>query len=212
MSYPPFWRAQGSEAEAITLMRAYPFAHCFTSQSGLRTTRIPFVADVAEGQVLRLRAHLNANNPQCQGLDGAQVLVVFSGASTYVSPHWRVSPTRAGTYDYEEVRIGGRVRIGGDIAFFRQLVDELSALIEPQYADIGDYPVWQTSMAPEGYVERLFPHVLPFVVEVESVESISKLHQNFPEEDRRSIANHLARSRREGAQIIAEKIRKSLPG
>ena len=209
MTYPPSWRVSDPDA-AAELMSRHPFAYLFTAQSDLRSTRIPFIADIEEGRPVRLRAHLNEQNPQVQNLDGARVLIVFSGPSTYVSPHWRIEPTRGGTYDYEEVRVYGAARIVTDIQFFRRLIDDLSALIEPQYAEVGDYPVWQTSMAPEGYVERLFPAVTPFEVEIESVEAISKLHQQFPPEDRRSIADHLSRAHRDDSRAIAEKIRKGL--
>lgn len=209
MTYPPQWRVEDPGA-ARALMQAHPFAHLFSARGGLRATRVPFVTDAEAGALTRLRAHLNAQNPQAVELDGAPVLVVFSGPSTYVSPHWRVAPTRGGTYDYEEVRVHGTARVTAEIGFFRRLIDDLSALIEPQYAEVGDYPVWQTSMAPEGYVERLFPHVTPFIVHVETVEMISKLHQPFPEADRRSVAEHLSRSRRDDARAIAEKIRQQL--
>lgn len=208
MPYPPSWRLATNPDAAISLMDAHPFAHLFTAHDGLNATRLPFISDVENGRPCRLRAHLNGQNPQASGLDGAKVLIVFSGPSTYVSPHWRTTSVRGGTFDYEEVRIRGRARVVADIDFFRQLIDDLSALIEPQYAEVGDYPVWQTSMAPEGYIERLFPHVTPFEVNIDAVETISKLHQQFPAEDRRAIAEHLLRSNREDARVIAEKIRK----
>jgi transcriptional regulator len=211
MNYPPFWRQGMDEGAALDLMRAHPFAHLFTARGGLNATRVPFIADVEDGVPKRLRAHLNVQNPQVESLDGAPVLVVFSGPSTYVSPNWRASKTRAGTYDYEEIRVRETARVGGDIAAFRRLIDDLSALIEPQYADVGDYPVWQTAMAPEGYVERLFPQIALFTVAIENVETISKLHQQFPDEDRLSIAEHLSRSRRDDARAIAERIRKLTP-
>lgn len=189
-------------------MAEHPFAHLFSTTAGLGATRVPVIADLVDAVPVRLRGHLNGHNPQAAGLDGASVLVVFSGPSTYVSPHWRVSATRGGTYDYEEVQVHGVARVVHTLDFFRRLVDDLSALIEPQYADVGDYPVWQTAMAPPGYVERLLPQVTPFAIEIASVRTISKLHQHFPLEDRRCIAAHLARSRREDARSIAEKIRR----
>jgi predicted FMN-binding regulatory protein PaiB len=54
--------------------------------------------------------------------------------------------------------------------------------------------------------------VTPFVVDIDAVETISKLHQQFPEEDRRAVAEHLSRSYREDARAIAEKIRKLTDG
>jgi transcriptional regulator len=212
MAYPPLWRRVTDPGVASRLMGAHPFAHLFTARGGLRATRLPFVADSENGRPVRLRAHLNGQNPQARGLDGVPVLVVFSGPATYVSPHWRANKTRAGTYDYEDVQVRGTARVVNDIDFFRRLIDGLSELIEPQYAEVGDYPVWRTSMAPEGYIERLFPQVTPFVVDIEAVETISKLHQQFPEEDRRAVAEHLSRSYREDARAIAEKIRKLTDG
>ncbi|OQW61301.1 MAG: hypothetical protein A4S17_09630, partial [Proteobacteria bacterium HN_bin10] len=179
MSYPPQWRCESDADAAIALVRAYPFAHLFSAHGGLNATRAPFVADVEGGRIARLRAHLNGQNPQCVGLDGAPVLVVFSGPATYVSPHWRKEPTQGGTYDYEQVQVRGTARVVADKDYFCRLIDDLSALIEPQYAEVGDCPVWQTSMAPAGYIDRLFPAVTPFAIEVEGVDMISKLHQPF---------------------------------
>ena len=107
MAYPPLWRRVTDPGVASRLMGAHPFAHLFTARGGLRATRLPFVADSENGRPVRLRAHLNGQNPQARGLDGVPVLVVFSGPATYVSPHWRANKTRAGTYDYEDVQVRG---------------------------------------------------------------------------------------------------------
>lgn len=210
MNYPPPSRLVTEPGAAIALMGAHPFAHLFTSRGGLKATRLPFVADTEKGRLVRLRAHLNGQNPQAHDLDGSPVLVAFSGCSTYVSPHWRAKPTRAGTYDYEEVQVRGAVRVVNDFDFFTELIDDLSALIEPQYAEVGDYPVWQTSMAPPGYIERLFPHITPFVIDVETVQMVSKLHQQFPVEDRLAIADHLQRAHRHDSRAIGKKIREQI--
>jgi transcriptional regulator len=210
MAYPPPPYRVTDPRAAVALMAERPFAHLFTAHGGLRSTRVPFLADCEDGRPVRLRAHLYAKNPQANGLDGAPVLVAFSGAAAYVSPNWRAEKTRGGTYDYEEVQVRGTARVVNDVAFFTQLIDDLSALIEPQHAEIADYPVWRTSMAPEGHIDRQFPGVTPFVVEIEAVEMVSKLHQNFSDADRQAVAEHLARSRRDEVRAIAEKIRKSM--
>ena len=212
MSYPPQWRVTSETAAATALMRANPFAHFITAHTGLHSTRMPFVADLEAGEPVRLRGHLNGQNPQCDGLDGQAALVTFDGPASYVSPHWRADHSRAGTYDYEEVRVRGAIRVVGEIGFFRQLIDDLAALIEPQHSEIGDYPVWRTEMAPAGYVERLFPAIMAFEMEVQSVQMISKLHQTFPKADQISVAEHLARSHQEGPRAIARKIRRNLDG
>jgi len=207
MSYPPPPRRVTDGAAALTLMAEHPFAHVFTSHGAQRVTRIPFVTDSQADRPVRLRGHVNAQNPQAQGLDGAAVLVAFSGHATYVSPNWRADKTRGGTYDYEEVVVRGTARVVEGIEHFRAMIDDLSALIEPQYAEVAGYPVWQTSGAAPGYIERLIPHITQFVVEIEGFEMVSKLHQQFPREDRLSVAEHLSRCDRDSARAIAEKIR-----
>ena len=208
MSYPPDWRQSHDDDAIIGLMREYPFAHLITGDGGLLATRIPFLVDVDNGRPARLRAHLNAENPQAKVLEGADVLIVFSGPSTYVSPNWRTDLQRAATFDYQEVRVRGRAIIEPGMEFFVELVDGLARQIEPQYADIGDYPVWQSAMSPEGYIERLFPHIMSFSIEISGVEMISKLHQAFTQADRASIADHLTRSDRTDSRKIGELIRK----
>lgn len=210
MTYPPDWRISDDVCAATALMRAHPFAHFVTGHDGLHATRIPFIADLQNDAPVRLRGHLNARNPQAEKLDGQNALISFDGPATYVSPNWRTDLSRAGTFDYEQVQVRGRVIINTDILFFRRLVDDLAAMIEPHYADIGDYPIWRSDMTPPGYVERLFPAIVAFEIEIKSVRLISKLHQAFPAADRRSIAEHLARSARQDAQAIAAKIKAQL--
>lgn len=206
MAYPPLPYRVADPAEAVRLMQANPFAHFFTAHGGLRATRLPFVVDCEAGRPQRLRAHLDGRNPQAQGLAGAAVLVAFSGPAAYVSPNWRADKTKGGTFDYEEVQITGFAQVQNDFAFFRQLIDDLSSLIEPQHPEIADYPVWQTTTSPPGHLEGQFPLIQCFTVEIQTVSTVAKLHQGFPEADWRSVAEHLSRSHRDEARAVARRI------
>jgi predicted FMN-binding regulatory protein PaiB len=62
-------------------------------------------------------------------------------------------------------------------------------------------------MAPPGHLERQLPRVVLFAVEIERIEMTAKFHQDFPEADRRSVAEHLARSRRDEVRAVAARIR-----
>lgn len=207
MSYPPPAYRVASPAAAVELIRAHPFAHVITANHVPRVTRLPVLADVEDGRAVRLRAHFDARNPQVDSLEGAPVLVAFSGPAAYVSPHWRADKTKGGTYDYEEVQVRGIARVVRDLAFFVQLVDDLSALLEPQHEEIGDYPTWRSTMAPEGHLERQVRRVVPFVVEITEIQTVAKLHQDFSDADRESVASHLERSHRDEVRAVAAKIR-----
>jgi transcriptional regulator len=207
MTYPPPAYRVTDPGAAIALMREHPFAHVITAHRELCVTRLPVLADLEDGRPVRLRGHFDARNPQAADLDGAPILVAFSGPAAYVSPNWRADKTKGGTYDYEEVQVHGRARAVRDLAFFTQLINDLSALLEPQHAEIGDYPTWQTHMAPRGHLDRQVALVTPFVVEIDRIDTIAKLHQNFPDADRLSVADHLSRSPRDEVRAIAAKIR-----
>lgn len=205
--YPPAWRDVTDNGAVVALLREYPFAHLITGGETLLSTRVPFLVDTEDGAPARLRTHINGNNPQAAILPGAEVLVVFSGPYTYVSPNWRTEPSRGATFDYQEVRIRGTAKVEPDRQFFVDLVDELARQIEPYYSEVGDYPVWQSSMTPDEYIDRLHPHILALSIEISAVEMISKLHQPFPPEDRKSVADHLAKSDRSYSRKIAEAMR-----
>jgi transcriptional regulator len=207
MAYPPLpYRVKDPDA-AIALMRDYPFAHVLTAHCGLRATRVPVLVDVKDGRPFQLRSHFDARNPQAQDLDGARVLVAYSGPAAYVSPNWRADKSKGGTYDYQEVQVRGVARVVQDLSFFMQIIDDLSTLIEPQHKEVADYPVWRTPMSPPGHIERQVSLVTTFFVDIDEVETTFKLHQNFPEADRRAVADHLLRSNRDEARAIANAIR-----
>jgi transcriptional regulator len=184
-------------------VRSRPFAHFFTAHNGLRVTRIPFAADFESGRLRRLRAHLSGANPQTERLDGADALVAFSGPDSYVSPNWRTASDRGATWDYTAAHVRGRVWVRSDREFFDQLISDLAAAAEARVADLSEKPAWSMKNVTEEYVERLRPRLCAFEIEVSGIDAITKLHQNFPEADARSVAAHLAKSRDEDGRAIA---------
>jgi transcriptional regulator len=209
-AYPPPPHREQDPANIAALVKAYPFAHFFTGAEGMRVTRIPFAAEFEGGALKRLRAHLHGQNPQSERLNGALVLVAFSGPDTYVSPNWRTASDRGATWDYTAVHVWGRARVRTDRAFFDHLIGDLASAAEARHAGLSDKPAWSMKNVTEDYVERLRPRLCAFEVEVSRIEAIAKLHQNFPEADARSVAAHLARSPNEGSRaaagLIAERL------
>jgi transcriptional regulator len=208
--YPPPLHREQDPSKVEALIRTRPFAHFITAHQGLRVTRIPFAADFEANELRRLRAHLHGQNQQVESLDGAAVLVAFSGPDAYVSPNWRTAADRGATWDYTAVHVWGRARVRTDRVFFDQLIGDLASAAEARHAGLSDKPQWSMKNVTEDYVERLRPRLCAFEIEVSQVEAISKLHQNFPDADARSVAAHLARSSEEGGQAIAALIAERL--
>jgi transcriptional regulator len=210
MAYPPRPHLESDPAKIEALVRSRPFAHFFTAGGGMRVTRIPFAIDADEGGLRRLRAHLQASNPQCAALDGADVLVAFSGPDSYVSPNWRTASDRGATWDYTAVHVWGRARVKTDRAFFDRLIGDLAAAAEARFAGVSNKPAWSMKNVTDDYVERLRPQLCAFEVEVTKVEAIAKLHRNFPDADQRSVAAHLALSPHEDGRAVGALIEQGL--
>jgi len=211
MVYPPLPHTERDFNQMHKLVRTFPFAHFFTSGSaGHAVTRLPFIVDVEEEEFKTLRAHCNRQNPQNQDLDGTQTLVAFSGPQSYVSPNWRHNKGRGGTWDYSAVHIWGTVRLCPDKEFFEKLINDLSKLVEPTFSDISTTPTWSTKDAPEGYIDRLHPHLTAFKIEVTKIQAISKHHQDFPNEDAAKVAEYLSRSKKTDSQLVAAHIKEHL--
>lgn len=211
MVYPPKWRQEHDPAKVEGLIRAFPFAHFFTSTEGAQcVTRLPFAVDVEEGEVRRLRAHMNAQNPQSSLLDNSDALIAFSGPDTYVSPNWRTVQDRGATWDYTAVHVWGAVRVRDDREFFDRLITDLAAASEVRFEGVSEKPNWSLKDVTEEYIESRRPNICAFEVEVSRIEAIAKLHQNFPEADARSVARHLSKSDNEKSRDVGALIAEGL--
>lgn len=210
MSYPPKPHHLTDRKDIGKIARAYPFAHLFTGdQNAQHVTRLPFVYDAEKGAHGRLRSHLNRANPQASDMDGVSCLVAFSGPDAYVSPNWRTSTAQAATWDYTAVHMWGRIRVRPERAFFAQLINDLAAPQEAAHASLTEAEPWRFEVAPEDYVNHLFPHLVAFEIEVERIEAIAKLHQDFPVADQESVARHLAKIESDDHQALATLMRES---
>src|SRR3954463_2154430 len=84
--------------------------------AGLQATHLPFIFDATRGAHGTLLGHMARANEQWRDLEAAQdVLVVFTGPHTYVSPTWyRTAPPHVPTWNYVAVHAHGRAKLMGD--------------------------------------------------------------------------------------------------
>jgi len=208
MAYPPRPHTENKHEAMIALMRDFSFAHFYSSVGGNQlVTRLPFILDTNNNRATRLRSHLNANNPQAEIIEGADVLIAFSGPDSYVSPNWRTSLDRGATWDYTAVHVWGKCKPRPERAFFDQLVIDLASANERRFQGISSRSDWSLDSVTTEYVDRLFPALVAFEVTIERVEGIAKLHQDFPKEDAKSVADHLEKCDEGDAKAISTLIR-----
>jgi transcriptional regulator len=181
------------------LIRAHPLGLLIShGADGLEANPLPFLLDAGVGPSGRLRAHLARANPQWRGLDGAEVLVVFQGVDTYVTPSWYETKRETGkvvpTWNYATVQARGRVRVIEDPAWLAEQIADLTATHEA-----GRPAPWAVEDAPEPFVAAMLRGIVGLEIPIERIEGKWKVSQNRPEPDRRGVVAGLAGEQEDAA-------------
>ena len=155
---------------------------------GLDANHIPFELDAGRGV---LTAHVARANPvwqQCK--DGAEVLVIFRGNESYISPNWYPSKhemhRQVPTWNYEVVHVHGQLTVQDQEKFVRGLVGRLTRkheATEPKPWKMGD-------SAPE-YIDGMLKAIVGIEIAITRLEGKAKLSQNREARDRINAAEVL---------------------
>jgi transcriptional regulator len=124
----PHFKAN-NDKEVLDFMKAHPFVIlCCTDKHGLPVaTHVP-VLIAHHGDKLVLRGHIQRKTDHHKALMHAQhVLVIFTGANSYVSASWYTNPHVASTWNYQAVHASGIIHFGDDATLHRLLEDLANA-------------------------------------------------------------------------------------
>lgn len=184
------------------LIEAHPFGLLIsTGEDGLLANGLPFLLQRQEGAHGRLQAHIARANPQWKGLDGQDVLVVFQGAMTYISPAFYETKRETGkvvpTWNYAMVQARGIARVCDDQAW---LDTQIAALTDRHEAP-RDEP-WEVSDAPRAYIEAQLRGIVGIEIDIRQIEGKWKVSQNRPEADRVGVAQGLAEAHPDMADLV----------
>jgi transcriptional regulator len=200
--YTPVHFSIKSREALHTIIQTNPLGALVTmTPEGLDANHIPFELDADRGV---LTAHVARANPvwqQCK--DGAQVLVIFRGNASYISPNWYPSKhethRQVPTWNYEVVHAHGVLTIQDEERFVRGVVARLTRIheaSEPKPWKMGD-------SAPE-YIDGMLKAIVGIEIAITRLEGKSKLSQNREDRDRLNAANMLAS---QGNNDMAEAMR-----
>jgi transcriptional regulator len=184
------------------LIRHHPLgALVVTTPDGLDANHVPFEIDPQPQPFGTLRCHVARANPLWRQLTAApQVLVIFQGAESYVSPNWYASKQEHGkvvpTWNYAAVHAYGAAAVTHDAQWLRQLLEGLTNRHEQQRAE-----PWQVSDAPAEFVEKQLGAIVGVEILLARLVGKWKMSQNRSVVDRRSV---IAGLEREGTAAQAE--------
>jgi transcriptional regulator len=185
-----------------TIIQTNPLGALVTmTPDGLDANHIPFELDPDRGV---LTAHVARANPvwqQCK--DGAQVLVIFRGSASYISPNWYPSKhethRQVPTWNYEVVHAHGVLKVQDEERFVRGVVARLTRIHEAS-----EPKPWKMSDSAPEYIDGMLKAIVGIEVAITRLEGKSKLSQNREDRDRLNAANVLAS---QGNDELAEAMR-----
>lgn len=183
--YTPKFNQVSDRAILLEAMRTYSFAILFGPAGELRATHLPLLV-CDEGDHGTLLGHFARANSHWSALAGQEMLVVFPGPHTYVSPSLYTETLSVPTWNYIAIHAYGTLELIEDEPGRLQLVEELIAMHEPAYLDR-----WRSM--PDGYRRTMLAGIMGFRIPISRIQGKFKLSQNRGADDRRNVqAAHAA--------------------
>jgi transcriptional regulator len=203
--YIPEHFALTDPGEAYRIIQAHPLGVLVTSTSdGLDANHLPFELNAERGV---LTAHVARANPVWQKCgDGIDVLVIFRGEESYISPNWYPSKhefhRQVPTWNYQAVHVHGRLVVQDHEKFVRGVVARLTRTHEAT-----EPRPWKMGDSPPDYIDSMLKAIVGIEVGIKRLEGKAKLSQNRDDRDRLSAADALANKSR---VALSQAMRKGL--
>jgi transcriptional regulator len=181
------------------IIREHPLgALVMQGPGGLDANHIPFEFDASRGALGVLTAHVARANPLLQHRgDGADVMVIFRGHESYISPNWYPSKHETHrlvpTWNYEVVHAHGRLAVMDEERFVRGVVARLTRVHEAS-----EPRPWKMGDSPPEYIDGMLKAIVGIEIEITRLEGKSKLSQNREARDRLNAAATLLARGEEG--------------
>jgi transcriptional regulator len=160
---------------------------------------------VAQGASWFIDGHMSKANPLWGLFDeNPEVLVIFQGPHTYISPTW-YDHVNVPTWNYQSVHLYGRPRL---ITDSEESYESLKRLIDRHEA----HSSYRLETLPPDFVRKEMKGIAAFRIEVTRVEASYKLSQNRDDANYRSIVSHLELERTDDlSHAVAEAMRAQRP-
>ncbi len=164
----------------------------------LVATHLPVeVIENADGS-LTILGHMSRANPQWKSFGEQEVLLIFQGVHTYISPRW-YNHVNVPTWNYLMVHVYGKVRMLEGV----ELVALLSQLVKKHEVDTG----YTLEGLPADFVEKEIKGVAGFSLDVTRMDAAYKLSQNRDDESYANIINELEKRGDEVSAEIAKEMK-----
>ena len=149
-----------------------------------------------------LHGHIaKANQQEKTFLKHPNILAIFHGTHSYISPSWYKEPN-VPTWNYKAVHVYGKIKILGE----EELYKSLSELVK-KYESTMENPMAVETM-PQEMVRAEMKGIVGFEIDIENIEGITKLSQNRSDEDHQKITEELEKIDEPNSLTIAKEMKK----
>jgi transcriptional regulator len=193
------------------LIRRHPLGVLVAmTPAGLDASHVPFETDPEPAPCGVLRCHVARANALWRHLSAdAEVLAIFQGAESYISPAWYPAKEEHGkvvpTWNYVTVHAYGGPTVIHDRAWLRTLVESLTNRHEAGRAD-----PWRVSDAPVEYIEKMLNAIVGIEIPITRLSGKWKISQNRSVADRQGVIDGLAQNPAASYAEMAALIRETL--
>ena len=161
-------------------------------------THLPVEVLENENGSLAILGHMSRANPQWRSFGEQEVLLIFQGAHTYISPRW-YDHVNVPTWNYMMVHIYGKVRLVGG--------EELYSLLSRLVRNHEEPAAYSLDALPQDFVQKEMNGVVGFAVDVTRVDAGYKLSQNRNDGDHENIIRELEGRADENSAAVAKSMR-----
>jgi transcriptional regulator len=161
-------------------------------------THAPVEVTEDENGKITIYGHFSRANPQWKTFGEQELLLIFQGAHTYISPRW-YNHVNVPTWNYLMVHVYGTARmVQGD-----ELFALLSRLVHQHEVNTP----YRLESLPQDFVQKEIKGVVGFAIDVSRIEAGYKLSQNRTDEDHQNIVRELDKRSDDASVMIARAMR-----
>ncbi len=174
------------------LIRDYPLATLISQHAEvINANHIPLML-FSEPQPLGcLQGHVaRSNSLLSELLENPEVLVIFQGVQSYISPSWYPSKQEkhqvVPTWNYTAVHAHGRVQIIQDAPWLKNHLAAMTTQQESVFTN-----PWKLTDAPVDYVEKMLNAIVGIEIHLTKLQGKWKVSQNRMSQDQQGVIEGL---------------------
>lgn len=171
---------------------------------------VPFLLEKTKNEFETLQCHVAKANPVWKDLSKQkEIVVIFQGADSYISPSWYPSKQEHGkvvpTWNYIVVHARGVPKVIEDQEWLFNHVSQLSDQHEQNMKE-----PWKVTDAPSDYITKLTQAIVGIEIPITTLNGKWKVSQNRPKTDQIGVVENLEIQASDDAKNIANTIQKRI--